>query len=595
MTNVEQIKFSPEQKPQIQENQETPVVQESADDFWKRMAGQAGQEVSNFQKEGQKGLEAAETRAASEELVIDDADRNELNELNQEAENARGEFSGAIGEDKQAIPQVDTVKRNIENPPADYAGATRTKNREINESKQEKEAELQELHNSHEKAEKRLFGIGKLFGRKEREREIKVLLADINFLEQSDKENLRQAWNNFQNIQEDANRRELLLRNSYITKEQAETAPDDIIWKKLLELAEQVESDAEEAQKINRGIYESTLSISEAQSPQAKELLDRREEEILSHRYEERGSGDQERGDKLNWNHLAFIRRTDVLPIFDPESGRVYVHRPITDIKDYFNPHFDRPTTHWGLQRPAYDPNTFGGGGYGTEYIIFTDGKQMVEENGLPRSLYEEDTYWAHDLVLPKGSVIFTKKILDTQTMDLYKKSGVEITIIPENEDMRKIIEGFSQSKGYNPGLAKAGFDHSALQGLAQENGLRYGLHEGDESDAAVHRLADIIEIMKLYNSDDPSKIDRLYVKHFYGERLKGEKGWWSGDNQQIAGLAEEFSNKETQEIKSWLKKEIVIQYQDLVSFLRSRQHIAIFQEQLQKVESLMGPVIEKL
>jgi hypothetical protein len=493
------------------------------------------------------------------------------------------------------VPRSDSVRSKIENPPTDYAGITRTNNKELKESKQKKEVELQELRTKHKEAEKRLFGIGEFFGRKQRKREIEGLLSEINFFEESDKENLRQAWNNFTEIQEDANRRELLLRNSSITKEEAQTAPDDLIWNKLLELAERVERDAEEAREINRGIDEGTLNTVEAQSPQAKEILNQREEEILSHHYEERGYGDQERKDKLNWNHIAFVRRTNILPALDPESGRAYVHRPITDIENSLDPHFARPTTHWGLQRPAYDPNTFGGGGYGTEYIIFTDGKQMVEENGPPRNLYEEDTYWTQDLVLPKGSVIFTKKILDTQTMDLYKKSGVEIMTIPGDKDMRKIIEDFSHNKGYNPGLASAGFDHSALQDFAKEKGLRYGLHEGDESDAAVHRLADIDELRKLYDSNDLSKIDRLYIKRFYGDRLKGEKGWWSEDNQQIARLAEEFSNKEAQEIKPWLKKEIIGQYQDLLSFLRSRQNIATFQEQLKKIESKTGPIIEKL
>lgn len=605
MNDREQIKFGADQRPETEEKKEAPVVQESPKFIRDRMQAQAATEVASFQKECTQRLEAAQTRAASEELAIDDGDKDELSALNQDVENAQNEFTKDLKEYPQTqpeteerspqipspIPPADSVKSNIEKPPKDYAGITRAKDKEINESKQRKAIEFQELQKKHEEAEKRLFGLGKIFGRKQRKGEIEDLLGEINFLEESDKENLRQAWNNFAEIQEDANRRELLLRNGSITKDEAQTAPDDLIWNKLLELAKRVERDAEEAQKINRGISEGILDISEAQSPQAKELLDQREEEILSHHYEERGSGDQEKKDKLNWNHLAFIRRTDVLPIFDPESGRVYVHRPITDIKDYFNPHFARPTTHWGLQEPASNPG-MGEGKYGTDYIVFTNGKKMVKENGKPLNLFAQDTYWTHDLVLPQGSVIFTKNVVDTQIITLYKKAGVEIITIPEKQDLNRTVEEFSSKEGYNLSLAEPGYDYDAVMEFANENRLRYGKQEGDESEETVQRIAKIISLIKFNNTDDLSRDDRWYIKNFYRDRLKKDG---LGSDQNIEEQVKTVDIEEAQEIKPWLKKEIIIQYQDLLSFLRSRQHLAIFQEQLQKVESLMDPVIEKL
>jgi len=75
---------------------EVPVVQESPEFFCNRIKNKATRDVANFQE----GFEMIINRANSEGLTIDEGDKNALNELNQEAEEAKkiliDEISGRL-------------------------------------------------------------------------------------------------------------------------------------------------------------------------------------------------------------------------------------------------------------------------------------------------------------------------------------------------------------------------------------------------------------------------------------------------------------------------------------------------------------------
>jgi len=103
MNDREQIKFNSEQKPETEAKKEAPAVQESPEALRDRMGNQAASELATFQKEGNQRLEAAETRAASEGLTIDNSDKATLRGLNGEADHVRQEL---VNEISDRLPQT---------------------------------------------------------------------------------------------------------------------------------------------------------------------------------------------------------------------------------------------------------------------------------------------------------------------------------------------------------------------------------------------------------------------------------------------------------------------------------------------------------
>lgn len=109
----EQLKTEWEQK---QEAKEMPPVQESPEKIGQEMFEQSEKEVSGFKSDGQMGLETLEKRASSEELTIDEIDKNELAKLDREADTARTELVERINPAelaKETVEENQTDKKEL--------------------------------------------------------------------------------------------------------------------------------------------------------------------------------------------------------------------------------------------------------------------------------------------------------------------------------------------------------------------------------------------------------------------------------------------------------------------------------------------------
>ena len=90
---LQQITSKEKELPRAEQEAGFEVSQEDQE---KELMEKSGAEVAGFEKEGEKGLQAAEKNAETDGLEIDPADRKELEELNQEAEVAQGELKKEI-------------------------------------------------------------------------------------------------------------------------------------------------------------------------------------------------------------------------------------------------------------------------------------------------------------------------------------------------------------------------------------------------------------------------------------------------------------------------------------------------------------------
>ena len=102
--NLEKTKIESEQR---QETKEVPLVQESPEKIKQQMFEQSEKEVGGFKDDGQKGLEALEERASSEDLAIDEVDRNELAKLDSEADAAKVELLEKLSPDKRVSAEIE--------------------------------------------------------------------------------------------------------------------------------------------------------------------------------------------------------------------------------------------------------------------------------------------------------------------------------------------------------------------------------------------------------------------------------------------------------------------------------------------------------
>lgn len=111
-------KFEPKaediKKPETQEIHEAPRKVENPEDLRKQMASQAEKETNQFKKECTDDLTQVEARAEKDGLSVEAEDKQELEELNHEAETAKAELAAEInsGEIKNAEHSIVKVTKD---------------------------------------------------------------------------------------------------------------------------------------------------------------------------------------------------------------------------------------------------------------------------------------------------------------------------------------------------------------------------------------------------------------------------------------------------------------------------------------------------
>lgn len=190
---------------------------------------------------------------------------------------------------------------------------------------------------------------------------------------------------------------------------------------------------------------------------------------------------------EIDWEHLVFVRATDVVPKI--KNGSIVVETPYSGTKSKSISEVDpRTTTHWAVNHHVRSSP----GGWRREgseqlpFIIIAPGKGMREKNPKPRNFADVDTFWDQDLTLPENTVIVRQpgtEIRIPQSM----KGKIHIIDRDPNKSAEEDIADIIDRLGFTP--IKGGYNYSKTEGVAEvfdrfasKEGLESGIHQVDET-----------------------------------------------------------------------------------------------------------------
>lgn len=330
---------------------------------------------------------------------------------------------------------------------------------------------------------KKLFGLGAYFGRKKYLESIKEIDLELASYAAAYQSNIAEARKWMEQIREVADMRQYLLTHSEIDVQEVEALPYQEVLSRIGIYNARIAIQKAEASKIHQFIRAGYITLEEASGENVDEYLSRAQAES-EHDDEKK----YDRGEELKSVNLCFSRRSEFAP--EVENGVAFVRTPFTAVDDPMNPHFARVSSHWALNHVASDPGLYGT--YGTKVTVVCEGDRFIEQNGLPKRIDYADVYWLHDLELPHGTKVYIQaETFDDAIAEQLKEAGLEVHILNENPD-GDYFQNEITNWGYSGAEICAG-----LKQYADELGIEFGAHEGEEADIATHMVNDVIEAIK--------------------------------------------------------------------------------------------------
>lgn len=356
-----------------------------------------------------------------------------------------------------------------------------------------KEAELIDLEQS-----KKLFGLGAYIGRKKTLEGVRDISADLDLYKKSYEKNIEEIYFILSKIREEADIRQYMVTHGGMTAEEASCFSNEDVLKRLKSYMNMIETKRLEANEIYDHIRSGRMTLNQASS----EGID---EELSRARAEKQRKIDKnyDLGEEALPIHLCFVRRSDFLP--EIVDGTVFVRTPFTSLNDPTNTHFPRVSSHWAVNSVAADPGVYGR--YGTKITFVCERDKFIEANGLPKRMTENDTYWLHDVALPKETKIYIIEGFATEEqIEELRNAGMDIKLLNGNE-AKNFIDNEIRDWGYT--------GYRDISGFAKKNGIEYGRHDGEPADIATRRVNDVLCAIEEYQAGkvQSSIIEELYYK----------------------------------------------------------------------------------
>jgi hypothetical protein len=136
----------------------------------------------------------------------------------------------------------------------------------------------------------------------------------------------------------------------------------------------------------------------------------------------------------IKWDELCMVRSiVDVKNQIKVEGGKLVSISPLNSSKG----DIPRLTVHWALNHVVGD-HLYGSWANGN-LVIVSPGDKIVEENGVPENLNAVDTFWAKDVVIPKGSkLLWFEREVPTELLNI---EGVENKVYKIPNDYKKSLD----------------------------------------------------------------------------------------------------------------------------------------------------------
>ncbi|MBN1168642.1 hypothetical protein JXA63_02010 [Candidatus Woesebacteria bacterium] len=123
-------------------------------------------------------------------------------------------------------------------------------------------------------------------------------------------------------------------------------------------------------------------------------------------------------GEPLDWDNICFVRA-----LVNPKNQLINKNRKLVSQTaiDSSKGEIPRITQHWTINH--FVTQHYSNSWVESGAVLLCPGKNLVESNGKPESLYAVDTFWSHDMEIPEGSMIIW---LSEKPQDIEIPKGVK-------------------------------------------------------------------------------------------------------------------------------------------------------------------------